>query len=73
MNLTAKRLLGKVDDLLLNRGIHLNTSKTEILKARDAYDYFQLRENRYLTIFQKRLERLINQFGDVNHPKIIPS
>jgi hypothetical protein len=69
--IAAKQLLGKIDDLLLSRGIHLNPSKTGILSSEEAFAHFQLRENRYLTIFQKRLTRLVQTFKNNCHPRII--
>lgn len=66
----AKRALGKVDDLLLSRGLHLNPSKTQILTSRQAVEYFQLQDNRYLTIFQKRVKNLLNEHKNLAHPKI---
>ncbi len=69
--LKAKQLLGKIDDLLLSRGIHLNPSKTDILEAEEAFRYFQLRENQYLTVFQKRVDRLKNTHKSVMHPSLL--
>ncbi|RPJ77820.1 MAG: RNA-directed DNA polymerase [Alphaproteobacteria bacterium] len=68
--ISAKRFLGKIDDLLLSRGLHLNPSKTQILNSRQAVEYFQLQDNQFLTIFQKRLKKLINENKNLAHPKI---
>jgi hypothetical protein len=56
----AQILLRNLDELLLSRGLHLNSSKTKVLNHQEAFEHFQLRENRYLNIFQERLKRLIS-------------
>lgn len=52
----AQQILGALDDLLLSRGLHLNSSKTKILTHKEAYQHFQIRENRYLTILGRRID-----------------
>lgn len=57
----AKKILRAVDEILLSRGLHLNSSKTTILSPIEAFEHFQLKENRYLTILGKRVKRHIAQ------------
>lgn len=52
----AKLLLRDVNELLLSRGLHLNLSKTKVLKSKEAFNYFQIRENRYLNVFEKGIK-----------------
>jgi len=61
----AKLILRGLDEILLSRGLHLNSSKTKILDSKTAFEHFQLRENRYLTIFSKRIERLLNNKSNI--------
>lgn len=49
----AQKLINSIDDLLLSRGLHLNPSKTQILKSKEAYEYFQIRENLFLNMIEK--------------------
>jgi len=57
----AQYILRDMDELLLSRGLHLNSSKTKILSKKEAFEYFQLKENRYLTILERRIKRKIKE------------
>jgi hypothetical protein len=57
----AQKILRDMDELLLSRGLHLNSSKTKILSKKEAFEHFQLEENRYLSILQKRIKRRIDE------------
>ena len=61
----AQKMLRSIDELLLSRGLHLNSSKTKILTQKQAFEYFQLAQNRYLTILQKRIKRRIDGKKDI--------
>ena len=52
----ANLLLRDINELLLSRGLHINLSKTEVLTSKEGYEHFQLKENRYLTIFENGLK-----------------
>jgi hypothetical protein len=67
----GKEILGNIDDLLLSRSLHLNTSKTKILNSLEAFQHFQIDENRYLTIFNKRISRKLNDGKTVVHPELL--
>jgi len=67
----AKTLLRNIDELLLSRGLHLNSSKTKILSKKEAIEHFQLRENRFLNIFHKRVKRLISENKSISKEKKI--
>ena len=59
----GKIMLRNLDELLLSRGLHLNAAKTTILNSQEAFKHFQMRENRFLTIFENGLK---NQIKDQN-------
>jgi len=59
-------ILRHLDELLLSRGIRLNSGKTKILSAEDAKDYFLPDENRYLTILQRRIQRKIDRSESIS-------
>ena len=61
----AQTILRDMDELLLSRGLHLNSSKTKILSKKEAFKYFQLRENRYLTVLQRRIKRRLKNSENV--------
>lgn len=61
----AKKMLRNIDELLLSRGLHLNSSKTVILTQKEAFKHFQLAENKYLTILQERIVRRIKNKEDL--------
>ncbi|NJN32347.1 MAG: RNA-directed DNA polymerase, partial [Synechococcales cyanobacterium RM1_1_8] len=67
----AKSILQNIDDLLLSRGLHLNSSKTKILSGEEACNHFQLSENRFLNVFSNRLTRLLetNRFSRIQERK----
>jgi hypothetical protein len=52
----ARKILGRIDDLLHARGIRLNQGKTHILNAKDASDHFFIEENRSLTVIKGGLD-----------------
>jgi hypothetical protein len=54
----AGALLHGVDELLMTRGLRLNTGKTIILDAGDAVKHFWRDENNFLDVFQGRVHRL---------------
>lgn len=54
----AGALLHGVDELLMTRGLRLNTGKTIILDATEAVTYFWRDENNFLDVFQGRVRRL---------------
>ncbi len=54
----AGGLLHGVDELLMTRGLRLNTGKTTILDAQEAIKYFGRDDNNFLDIFQARVRRL---------------
>ncbi|WP_162052945.1 RNA-directed DNA polymerase [Pontibacter pamirensis] len=65
----GKKLLRNIDELLLSRGLHLNSSKTKILTANQAFEHFQLGENRFLTILSNGLNFKINNKRDFSQDK----
>jgi hypothetical protein len=54
----AGALLHGVDELLMTRGLRLNTGKTIVLNAEQAVKYFWRDENNFLDVFQGRVRRL---------------
>jgi hypothetical protein len=48
----ARKVLGKLDDILHTRGIRLNIGKTRILNAADGAVHFEIIENRNLTLIK---------------------
>lgn len=56
----AQQILRDMDELLLSRGLHLNSSKTKIFLREEAFKHFQLRENRYLSVLEKRIKRRLD-------------
>ncbi len=65
----AKRILRGLDEILLTRGLRLNMGKTKILSSEDARTYFLPDENRYLTIIDKRLDKLIKSNNNIEDEK----
>lgn len=57
----AQHILRDMDELLLSRGLHLNSSKTKILSREEAFKHFQLKENRYISALQNRVKRRIDE------------
>lgn len=62
----GRLILHHVDELMLTRGIRLNTGKTLILSSSEAKHYFLPDENRYLTILTKRIERRLDRSQSVS-------
>jgi hypothetical protein len=50
-------LLRDLDQLLLTRGLRLNSGKTQILSARQAHKFFHESENAYLNLEITRIEK----------------
>lgn len=46
----AKRILQDLDEILLSKGLHLNSSKTKILNEENADNHFYFSENKKITI-----------------------
>ncbi|MEM9093183.1 MAG: RNA-directed DNA polymerase [Cyanobacteria bacterium P01_F01_bin.53] len=53
---TAKRVIRDIDLTLQSRQLRLNSSKTKILRASQAFDHFCIRENRFLDTCVQILE-----------------
>lgn len=53
----AKSIVRDVDLTLQARGLRLNSSKTRIMTAKDAFSHFCIRENSKLSILERRLEK----------------
>lgn len=58
----GRRILRHLDELLLTRGLRLNTGKTSILSSTEAKKYFLPTENRFLTILSNGVD-LKRSFG----------
>ena len=54
----GKVILRDLDELLMARGVRLNSGKTEILTTEQAKNYLWPDENSYLSVFERRVERL---------------
>lgn len=54
----AKAVLRDLDELLMTRGIRLNSGKTQILDAQQGAKFLWRDENRWLDVFTKRIARL---------------
>ncbi|MBY3619527.1 hypothetical protein HGO21_08205 [Acinetobacter sp. CUI P1] len=65
----AKEILRGLDELLLTRGIRLNMGKTKVLNMNDAEHFFLPNENRYITIMNKRVKRLIKEGVSIDDEK----
>lgn len=63
---TGRRILRHLDELLLTRGLRLNTGKTGILSSQEAKLYFYPNDNRYLTILGKRIDRKMSQNKNID-------
>jgi len=59
-------ILRHLDELLLTRGVRLNSGKTKILSVAAAKDYFLPNENRYLTLLQRRIERKLERSESIS-------
>ena len=55
----AKSILRELDDLLLSKGLHLNSSKTRIMDGEEANGHFHFTENRYLSALEKNIDKKI--------------
>ncbi|CAK7047559.1 MAG: hypothetical protein DESF_01992 [Desulfovibrio sp.] len=53
---TAKKILQDLDEILLSKGLHLNSSKTKILDQKTADDHFYFTENRRITILSNNID-----------------
>ncbi len=67
----GKKILRDLDELLLTRGVRLNMGKTKILSKEQAKEYFLPDENRFLTILQKRIIRILNEKADISEEREI--
>jgi hypothetical protein len=57
----AKEILRDLDELLMTRGLRLNSGKTQILSARQARRFFQAAENSYLDNEKVKIGKFANQ------------
>jgi len=57
----CKLLLRDFDELLMKRGLRLNTGKTKILDAAQAKIYLLPDENRFLSVLRSRIDRLLSE------------
>jgi hypothetical protein len=54
----AKQILQTLSELLQSRGLSLNLNKCQILAGKSALEHFQVKENMFLTVFERRIDRL---------------
>ncbi len=66
----AKSILRDLDELLMTRGLRLNSGKTTILNPSEARRYLWQNENNFLTVFENRAKRLVNEGKSVKVEKI---
>ncbi len=57
----AKKLLGDLDQLLMMRGLRLNSGKTQILSAKNARKFFHESENSYLDQEKARISKYVGK------------
>lgn len=50
----AKTILRNVDEILLSKGLHINSSKSKILTAQNANEHFAILENKKITTLQDK-------------------
>jgi hypothetical protein len=61
----AAEFIHGVDELLMTRGLRLNSGKTITLPAREAAEYLQRDENIFLDIFEGRIKRVKHSGGNL--------
>lgn len=67
----AKKILRDLDELLLSKGLHVNSSKTKILNALNADRHFYFNENRWLTVLCNSVEGRIENGMQTEDKRIV--
>lgn len=62
----AKGIIRDLDEILMTRGLRLNSGKTVILNASEARKFLWQDENNYLTIFHNRVVRKLEAGDDLS-------
>ncbi|WP_304939315.1 RNA-directed DNA polymerase [Methylobacterium sp.] len=62
----AKRILRDIDLILHTRQVRLNSGKTKILTGIQAQDHFRVRDNNFLDLVTRRIDRKIKSGSSLN-------